>query len=125
MSSITSAPKIAAFQATASLSGKKYFACKFGATDKLIAVAGAREGFGVIQEDTASAAGDSVEVALPGGGSKVKLGGSVTRGDSITPDANGEFVTATAGQRAIGYAMQSGVDADIIDAILDLHSVPA
>lgn len=124
MASITLQPNIAALQATSSLSGKKYFACKFGTTDKLITVAGAREGFGVIQDDAPSAAGDSVEVALPGGGSLVKLGGSVTRGDSITPDSNGEFVTATAGQRALGIAMQSGVDADVIDAILLVHAVP-
>jgi hypothetical protein len=46
---------------------------------------------------------------------EVRLGGAVTRGDSLTADANGKAVaTTTVGHRCIGYAEVSGVLDDVI-----------
>lgn len=43
----------------------------------------------------------------------VEYGGTVTRGDMLTADANGMAVVAAAGNRAIGVAMVSGVAGDL------------
>jgi hypothetical protein len=45
---------------------------------------------------------------------EVEFGGTVTRGQGLTSDANGKAIAATAtGQRVIGYAEASAVAGDI------------
>jgi hypothetical protein len=63
----------------------------------------------------ASAAEDKVEVALPGGGAKGLLGGTVSFGDLLTSDASGNCVaTTTPGDRYVAMAMEDGVAGDLI-----------
>lgn len=75
---------------------------------------------GVFQHTT-GAAGDEVRVALSGI-TNIKLGGTVTRGDKLTSDANGKAVAAApaAGVNAnyVGIALASGVVDDIIPMLL-------
>jgi len=44
---------------------------------------------------------------------EVEFGGSITRGDWLTSDANGKAIPAAAGANVIGRAMVSGVVGDI------------
>ena len=83
------------------------------ATDKLI---------GVTLPLISVIAGDSVEVAHDDI-ADVVLGGTVTRGDLLTSDANGAAITATAAAgsnvRVIGIAVVSGVAGDIIPVLIN------
>lgn len=70
--------------------------------------------FGIAMGD-AAAAEDLVEVALPGGGAKGLLGGTVSFGDLLTSDANGKLVaTTTTADRYVATAMEDGVSGDLI-----------
>jgi len=99
-----------------------YTIAKFGSDDDTLAAATAstEELIGVFQHTTA-AAGDRVRVMLTGI-SRVKLGGTVTRGGWITSDANAKGVAAAPGAgvnaAVIGKALASGVDGDIIPVLL-------
>lgn len=65
--------------------------------------------------------GEQVDVAV-GDIHEVRLGGAVTRGASLTSDANGKAVsTSTVGHRCIGYAEVSGVADDVITYIRSPH----
>ncbi len=95
---------------------------KFGADDDTLSIASdSTDSLVGVFQHTTNAAGDEVRVMLSGI-SKVKLGGTVTRGDYITSDANGQGVAATpaAGVNAnvIGKALASGVSGDIIPVFL-------
>jgi hypothetical protein len=95
---------------------------KFGADDDTLSVAAASTDLlvGVFQHTT-TAANDEVRIMMSGI-SRVKLGGTVTRGNLITSDANAKGVAAApaAGVNAyiIGQALASGVDGDIIPVLL-------
>ena len=87
-----------------------------------IAAAAADKVFGVTLPLITVAIGDSVEVAHDDI-ADVVLGGTVTRGDLLTSDANGAAITATAAAgtniRVIGIALVSGVAGDIIPVLLN------
>lgn len=95
-----------------------YLIAKFGADDDTLsqATASTEELVGIFQHTT-TAAGDEVRVMLDGI-SRMVLGGTVTRGNYLTSDANGKAVATTpaAGVNAyvIGQALASGVAGDII-----------
>jgi hypothetical protein len=95
----------------------EYTIAKFGSDDHSLApAASATSGLvGIFQHAALSAA----EVrAMFLGVSKLKLGGSVTRGGPITSDANAKGVAAVLGQNVIGFALASGVVNDIIPCLL-------
>jgi hypothetical protein len=95
---------------------------KFGTDDDTMSLTAAATDMlaGVFQHATASA-GDEVRVMLDGI-TKIKLGGTVTRGQPLTSDASGQAVAAApaAGSnvRIIGIAMASGVSGDIITMLI-------
>lgn len=86
----------------------------FGSDDNTVVTASAATGSLIGVSDLgADAAGDRLDVILDDI-AEVEYGGTVTRGDHITSDANGKAITATvAGSRVIGFAMVSGVAGDI------------
>jgi hypothetical protein len=96
---------------------------KFGSTDDFV-VLGAAAGDAVIGvvEGIAPAAGERVDVVL-GGIAEVKLAGAVTRGGGVVANASGLAVAAAAGNRAIGYVLQSGVAGDIVEVLIAPHTV--
>lgn len=114
--SSSSAPKIGAFKADAAVSA--YLIVKGGSGTDGIHVAkatAATQKLVGIQQSASTAAEDQVEVALPGGGGKVTLGGSVVFGDFLTADASGKAVaTTSAADRVIAVAMQDGAADDVI-----------
>lgn len=67
--------------------------------------------FGVSDSLGAAAANDPVDI-IRGGIAEVVYGGTVTRGDPLTSDANGAAVKAATGNRIIGFAEVSGVAGD-------------
>lgn len=72
----------------------------------------------------AAAIGDGVDVILSGF-KPVQYGGTVTRGDWLTSNSNGEAVTAVAAANVsvIGRADVSGVDGDICDVFINIQSL--
>lgn len=99
-----------------------FLLAKFGADDDTLsqATASTEELVGVFQHTT-TAAGQEVRVMMSGI-SRVKLGGTVTRGGLLTSDASGQAVAigAVAGTNyaVIGRAMASGVSGDIIPVLI-------
>ena len=95
---------------------------KFGADDDTMSLAAAVSDMlaGVFQHAT-STGGDEVRIMLDGI-TKIKLGGTVTRGQPLTSDASGQAVAAApaagANVRIIGIAMASGVAGDIITMLI-------
>ncbi len=62
----------------------------------------------------ATTAGDIIEVALPGGGAKGLLGGSVSAGDLLAPTTGGALIaTTSATNRWIAVAMEDGATNDL------------
>lgn len=99
-----------------------FLIAKPGADDDTFsqATASTEDLVGVFQHTT-GAAGDEVRLMLTGI-SRVKLGGTVTRGNKLTSDANGKAVAigAVAGTNynAIGIALASGAADDIIPMLI-------
>lgn len=77
-------------------------------------------GLGVAAYDAAS--GDEIAVVTEGNEARVAAGGSVSAGDTVTVDANGDFVTAASGDEAWGRALTGGSSGDTID--VDLTVAP-
>jgi len=70
---------------------------------------------GIAQNDSAAASGDEVEVALPGGGARLTIKGTVASGNFIKSDANGYGIaTTTAGDAYGAQAVEDGVTTDIL-----------
>ena len=98
-----------------------YTIAKFGANDDTMipAAAATDPSTGIFQHNAES--GTEVRVMLTGI-SRLKLGGSVTRGAKLTSDATGQGVAAApaAGSnvQVIAIAMASGVSGDIIPVFL-------
>lgn len=93
------------FDTTAPATGKnpRVVVCESGAAD------------GIAQNEVATAAGDEVEVAFPGGGAKLKLGGTVTVSNSVKPTTGGVGIaTTSAGDHVGAHAVESGVSGDVI-----------
>lgn len=57
--------------------------------------------------------------------SKVVCGDDITTGSKVTGDTNSEAVTATAGQRFIGIALETGADGRVISILMDSGYMPA
>jgi len=104
-----------------------FLIAKFGADDDTLsqATASSEDLVGVFQHTT-SAAAEEVRVMLDGI-SRVKLGGTVTRGGPITSDANGKGVAAAPGAGAnaniIGRALAPGVADDVIPVLLSFGRI--
>lgn len=120
-SAITNAgAKLTSLTATADLSDKainQYRAIKGDtANDNQGVVAGAGEaGIGVLQNDPA--VGESMEL-ISQGQTPVRLGGTVTRFQQITPDASGDFVLAATGDVVWGVVQEGGAVNEQVTAIL-------
>ena len=81
---------------------------------------------GVTVPNITVATGDTVDVMVDGI-CDLQLGATVTRGDQLTSDANGQGVTAApaagVNNRVIGIAIVSGVSGDIIPVLLSVSTL--
>jgi len=119
---VYSEPKVLTFTAGGAIN--QYNVVKRGSSDSLVVecTAAADKSLGVAMSESAS--GALVEVAVAGGGAKVKLGGTVAGGDLLTSTAAGVAVVAATTERVIGVAMQSGVSGDIIGIEVQISKLP-
>lgn len=108
---------ILTFTAGAAIAAKTLV--KFGsANGTVVPASAATDAIIGITELGADNAGDRIDVTLSGI-EEVKYGGTVDRGDLLTSDANGAAVkAAVAGNRIIGYALESGVSGDITGVMI-------
>lgn len=72
----------------------------------------------IVAEETATAGRHARVVLLtPGARIAVQIGGSVSRGDKLTPAADGQFVPATSGEPVWCQAEEAGADGNTITAL--------
>lgn len=104
-----------------------YRLAKFGSADNTViqSAAATDEIIGVFDE-LAHASGERADV-VRGGPCLVQLGGTVTRGDWLTSDADGKAVTAApatgSNVSTIGRAEVSGVAGDIVPHVLVIGQI--
>ena len=67
--------------------------------------------FGVLENDPAAGAEATVVVS---GQTRITCGGTVAAGAQLQTDASGDAITAAAGDVVMGYAMEAGVDGQVI-----------
>jgi hypothetical protein len=119
----SSQPKILAFNAGEDLSAHQYKHVKFGADEKTVVLCGLGErAVGILQN--APKSGEVAEVAIYGGGAKVKCVGVLAKGASISSDVNGFAITALTTHNCTGIAMQDSVANQVIHAELSAHIKP-
>lgn len=63
-------------------------------------------------------AGSVAEIATNGGGGKAIAGGTITAGDSLATDANGDVVVATGVDSIVGIALEDAVDNDVFGILV-------
>lgn len=99
-------------KAGADLSAKQNRFIKFDGSGDFV-VAGAGEGSHILMN--APISGEFVEAASLGGGAELKLAATISAGDFLKSDSNGDAVAATsAGDLALARALTDGVSGDII-----------
>lgn len=108
---------IPGLKAGANISANQFEAVKMGTADfTVIAItANTDKPVGILQDDP-NASGQSAEVAHVGV-CKARYGGTVTRGDLLSVDTDGELVAVTPGtdttRFVIALAMESGADQEV------------
>ncbi|AFY72079.1 hypothetical protein Pse7367_3856 (plasmid) [Thalassoporum mexicanum PCC 7367] len=105
----------------------QYRIVKFGSSDNTVieAIAATDRLVGVAYipgvSGTQKVSGDRLEVVLSGV-AELKAGGTITRGDLVTSDANGQAVVAAPGagvnNQAIGKALVSALSGDVFPVLL-------
>lgn len=112
---------IKTFVADAAIGARLLVASGSADANAALATASTAKIIGVSDMAAAAATGDKVDVILSGT-AELLLGGTVTRGDPVTADANGKGVTAApatgVNARYAGFALSSGVAGDIIPFLL-------
>lgn len=98
------------------LSTSQYKAIVLSA-DGAVDVAGANvAGIGFLHNSPLT--GAVAEIATVGGGAKATAGGTITAGDLLKTDANGDVVTAVNGENFVGMALESAVDNDVFGVLV-------
>ena len=95
-----------------------YRAVKFGGADTtLLQAAAASDALIGVCGQVGAASGEVLDVTLAGI-AEIEAGDSITRGNSLTCDANGKAVVAADGNVILGKAMMSAAAGDIIPILL-------
>jgi hypothetical protein len=116
---------IRAFDAAAAITGNR--AVKFSTSDTtVVQAAAATDAIIGVADSLGASSGGRCDVVMSGT-SEIEYGGTITRGDLLTADANGKAVTAApaagVNNRIIGIAMRSGVSGDIGLVLIQPSSV--
>lgn len=94
----------------------QYRIVKLSSSGVVLASAATDKLYGVLQNKPTSARAATVGVE---GTTKIKAGGTIAIGDSLTSDANGAAIaTTTSGNAVIAIARQAGASGDLIAARL-------
>lgn len=67
--------------------------------------------------------GDSVDVYMTGERTEVEAGGTFSKGDAITANANGKAVKATSASNIIAVALDNAIEGDIVPVIVNMQRV--
>lgn len=116
MGSFATPKNIINLAAGSDLSSSQYKALVLSA-DGAVDVAGANVsiiGFNM----TKPTAGKAAEIASIGGGAKAIAGGTITAGDLLKTDSNGDVVTASVGDTYCALALESAVDNDVFNVLV-------
>lgn len=107
-------PNLKAFKAGADLSAKQYHFVKFDTTkDTVVACAGNERAIGILMNKPIQ--GEAAEVAIIGGGAKLKISEAVGLGKLLTSTAAGQGEVAdAAGEWCAALAFEDGVTNDVI-----------
>jgi hypothetical protein len=106
-------PNVKGFIAGEDLSAKQYHFVKLSDEKTVVAAAANERAIGILLNKPTS--GQGAEVALPGGGAKLKLAEAVTVGKLLTSTATGQGEIAdAAGEWCAAMAHQGGAEGDII-----------
>lgn len=116
--SSTYKPRIQTFYGDAVTAKGK--AVKIGSTREHVALGSANTDRCIgIAQNTTTAIGDAVEVALIGGGAKALLGETVTAGAYLVSHTDGTLVKANAASdHVVAIAMEGGDAAELIDVMV-------
>lgn len=106
------------------LSSSQYKFVKLNSSGQAVVIAAATDRpIGVLQNNPTS--GKTAEV-LVSGGTKIKVGGSVTEGAIVSPDSDGDAVAIVAGTDTTKYicgtALTEGASGEIITAVINCAS---
>lgn len=108
--------------ANADLSALQYHAVKLNSSGKIVSHGTADDlPLGVLQN--APSAADDIGIISIDGQCLVELAGDVDAGAAIKHDANDEFVAATSGDQAWGFALEAGGDGDVRPAVHKPHTL--
>lgn len=112
-----SAPRIRSYRTSGVVPAYSFVKFDSGSADKdpTVVVCESGRSLGIGQNSASAASGDTIEVALPGGGAKLKLGGTVPLMQSIKPTTAGVGIVTASDADYIGaMAVEKGVSGDII-----------
>lgn len=116
-------PNIVSYRAGAAIAYG--VACKPGADGQHVVKAGAAatdKAIGINQSTDATAAEDTVELAVIGGGAEAKAGGTIAMGDELGFDTDGKLVkVASASDRVIAIALEAAVLNDLFSVMVVAH----
>jgi len=101
----------------------QYKAVKFSGENLVIADAGA-DAFGFTR--SAVAASNVAELAVAGGGALATAGGTISAGDRLKVDGNGDLiVAATANDLSVARALENAVDNDVFSVFVETVRIHA
>lgn len=108
--------KIPGLKAAADLSAKQFKVMKMVGSLSVNVAGDGEAGMGILQ-NLPSASGQAAEVVALGV-SKVLAGDTITAGQRLASDANGDLVPATSGERVMGVALEGGSSGELISAMI-------
>lgn len=103
-------------EASGDLSANQWYFVDVDTNGQAAVVGDGADAIGVLQNDP-DTQGHAASVAIDGV-SRVSCGASVTAGDDVSSDANGQAVTSASGDVVLGKALEDASGADSIIAVL-------
>lgn len=113
-------PILGSLQAAVDLSGSQFCAVKLDTNGNVELCGAGQMPIGVLQNKPEADQACNIWLAGAGGATKVKLGGSVSKGDALASDANGAIVAGTDDTKNFAIALQAGSSGEYITALLQL-----
>jgi hypothetical protein len=103
-------------EASGDLSSNQFYFVDVDTSGQAAVAGDGADAVGVLQNDP-DTQGHAATVAIEGV-SRVSCGGSVTAGDDISSDTNGQGVTSASGDVVLGKALEDASGADSVIAVL-------
>jgi len=111
------------------LSGKEYYFVTLDTSDadRVVNLAAAASApVFILGEGADGSTTEAIGTLMVAGFGKLKLGGSVSRGDRLTSDGNGKGIATTTNNDWYGaIAMEAGVSNDVIEVLIAVGQVGA